>query len=934
MSFRLPSRPALAAARLRPQLRPVLLLLLASLSLLFRGAVAGIPTDYYNLTLSPCHLTFAAFEASLPYTRDPQYTLPFAIQNQPVSVLPYQSLAVLCPAHCTAETGAGQLLGSYPYAAPSSICLAGIHSGIISAAAGGGVFVSRFYRHDWSNSSTQTIFPFSSSSGSLSNGVQSLPVPAAWYSVPSTAREWSYAVRGRGEPVVQRRQAPFPPRAGHLQFTVTDGLSVNVSSLQSLHFVMGGHNASHYLNDVWLAVDRQLQTEYVDLEWTRLADAPFSPRSHMIVRQLSWNSQALYADLLIAGGQTGHLCGLLELGVCSSEAWDLEVWLNEDGSPHLQWLEMTPETVQLPSPARCQPALATDDRDWPLINAIITGGQLSYTDESCRAQPETVSEQWGLRFNVQGMWVVQPWTRQADAPFSPRRFETSECSPHCTTMGGVRYRSIRTLPSGLARLTAVDLFADIWLCLPSANRSSPSCFWDSSVPYASLPLPVAQLPYSPFMPFSWDAVSFPLWGGIGARDSYAEWQRTPPLLEQDAERLHVRYNMSALPSNLSFVYSPAWPFQRTLANVTAGRGNLSLSATLDEDEINDPAGYYSLGTPWLIANLRSEMGDAARWDYSYPRTSLFSLQQQPNAMALQPSESTWFLPQAASSLNTTRPLFNFPLARLSHRASVAVIRTQSFTQNSEQPGLFDWIGDRMSVGGGRSGSTYSSDWITVHQPRCLPPTDPSFASLLGAMELTLWPYCRYSNFADYPGFLSASMLPELDYPSPWQHSSVLKVGCRPGFHFEPPSRNAERELFCGPNGVWLDISTQSVRSCARDTLPCSWPLADLGGVSCEPMEPLLQRLEASYTDWQGQQRSVGRSSNVSLTGWPLLAGVTLTISVLRAARRHAGRPHLRGAAPGRLSGQAGVHRHLLDQHGPGLDGAEAGDQSMRLRHPL
>ena len=93
---------------------------------------------------------------------------------------PDQSFAALCPSDCLQQLSQDRhaglpklygVFGSFPYFSSSSICLAAVHAGIINDTLGGGVFVNRFYRHDWSNTSTQTIFPHESWRGSLSNGI-------------------------------------------------------------------------------------------------------------------------------------------------------------------------------------------------------------------------------------------------------------------------------------------------------------------------------------------------------------------------------------------------------------------------------------------------------------------------------------------------------------------------------------------------------------------------------------------------------------------------------------------------------------------------------------------------------------------------------------------------------------------------------------------
>ena len=219
--------------------------------------------------LTPCDLNFTALD-DLYRFRDLR-----GYGNFPVPISQFQSIAAACPANCTALiaqsakdntniSSSSRVFGSYPYHGSSSVCLSAIHSGVILDSEGGGVFVSRFYRADWSGSDSQSIFPLASAGGSDSNGVVSEAVADSWYSVPSHGREWSYAVRGRGELVVQRREAPWPARAGHLHQRWqlqprlllgpsrprTDEFPNPQDRSYSIHLIMGGHNATHYLNDV------------------------------------------------------------------------------------------------------------------------------------------------------------------------------------------------------------------------------------------------------------------------------------------------------------------------------------------------------------------------------------------------------------------------------------------------------------------------------------------------------------------------------------------------------------------------------------------------------------------------------------------------------------------------------------------------------------
>ena len=199
---------------------------------------------------------------------DELYRMVMYDSNVTVPIIAYQPLAATCPPGCLQQRSTDpsllRVFGSFPYHGSSSICLAAIHSGIINETTGGGAFISRFYRSNWSQSPTQTIFPFTSAEGTASNGVTSELVDPSWYSVPSDGTMFSYVVRGRGDFVVQRRTAPFPPRAGHLHqlwqlkriewfapaVSVDYELSNPLNRTYTVHLIVGGFNNTHYLNDV------------------------------------------------------------------------------------------------------------------------------------------------------------------------------------------------------------------------------------------------------------------------------------------------------------------------------------------------------------------------------------------------------------------------------------------------------------------------------------------------------------------------------------------------------------------------------------------------------------------------------------------------------------------------------------------------------------
>jgi hypothetical protein len=352
------------------------------------------------------------------------------------------------------------------------MCLAAVHAGIIDGRVGGGLFVSRFFRHDWSNTSTQSVFPFTSSRGSFSNGVQSVAVPSDWYSLPSSATECSYTVRGRGDHVMQRRQAPFSPRVGHAALSTYLSVSDEYLDVVTVHWVIGGVNASgHYLNDVWVAVAelRSAVTTHVDVVWLRLADAPFSPRSDMHALVINGVDPSFgLTRLFVLGGQLSHACGLRELGVCSSEAWvaTVQASLLDNGTidVNVTWApgsEQHEALFSLPKPSRCGAALISRDSRENYMTFTLVGGQLSYDDSSCSSAPVTVNEQWWMRMELSltERWppfVNASWEALPPAPFSPRRWEVLTClllySTICWLPGASQHLAVRPVGDGAACL--------------------------------------------------------------------------------------------------------------------------------------------------------------------------------------------------------------------------------------------------------------------------------------------------------------------------------------------------------------------------------------------------------------------------------------------------------------------------------------------------
>ena len=507
-----------------------LLLLCVVLSVVLCGAVV------VSSPLSPlvaCSLSFAEWE----------------LLGGPL--VAHRTSAHWCPADCPELTAAAVgpvrgvsvavVRGSYPYSSDSAICLAAVHCGVLLPSLGGSVYPSRFYRHDWSGGWSQTIFPFSSSQGSLSNGLHSLDVLNSSYSVPSNGTEFSFTVRGRGELSKQKREAPFPPRWGHahvaypLYFRDTSGSTPARAPYRNYHLILGGFDGTAYLNDVWIAQPSDLNT-HSDLHWTQLHNAPFTPRAHIstavIVDKLDYTTFTQLAHVLFIGGQTQHRCGLHELGVCSNEVWDLQlnVSLSEQDLKLPQvtsytWASYDRPFALLPFSARCGAGLTALNQ---ATTIALVAGQLSYDDDSCTSAPTALNEVWlNDGFDQLGHVNLSLWRRDADAPFSTRRSQQREdalatlslltVTPSggsiqlgcCALVGGFRILNL-TEPgltdeqrsdeqaAPLARIDALELYSDAWVCnaiFPPLDTRSPTCSW-GWLHSASAVSPTTSVPHS------------------------------------------------------------------------------------------------------------------------------------------------------------------------------------------------------------------------------------------------------------------------------------------------------------------------------------------------------------------------------------------------------------------------------------------------------
>ena len=183
-----------------------------------------------------------------------------------------------------ADAAVPLVYGSWPYHSNSSVCLAAIHSGVITDEDGGWLMMGPFaafhhpllldlsgphpdepvpelgpYLDVLSPISGLQLFPLHSSQPSLSNGVQSRHAAEGWTAgsaeLPTTTiADVSFVVHSRGNLIESVSHPPFSARSGHMQQTLP-GLFGGGQRwpVSVLHLVVGGRNATHYHNDVWVA---------------------------------------------------------------------------------------------------------------------------------------------------------------------------------------------------------------------------------------------------------------------------------------------------------------------------------------------------------------------------------------------------------------------------------------------------------------------------------------------------------------------------------------------------------------------------------------------------------------------------------------------------------------------------------------------------------
>ena len=270
------ARLSLSAVRL---LLPLILVLLPFLPAASSAAIwCGLPLNPTAVPPSPTTRLPAVALSHLNSSGYDQYSCTFTFSEFESAhsdwVTCYHAPTVnvhTCPRDClrSVDTAphSARVIGSKPFHGNSAICLAAIHAGVINSSEGGAVHVDRFYPADWSMSDSQTLYPEGAAQGSERHGVRSVDVPLPEVVTPAAESSYSWSVRPRGLVPRQVQQAPFSPRTGHVHAWLYPQLQIRASWSTSprcwrhtecaefslnytLHFIIGGKNATHYLNDV------------------------------------------------------------------------------------------------------------------------------------------------------------------------------------------------------------------------------------------------------------------------------------------------------------------------------------------------------------------------------------------------------------------------------------------------------------------------------------------------------------------------------------------------------------------------------------------------------------------------------------------------------------------------------------------------------------
>ena len=683
-------------------------------------------------------------------------------------------------------------------------------------------------------------------------------------------------------------------------------------------------------NEVWLFTQSTPDTQQWPFahngQWSRLPDAPFSPRANMAVHRLlelrefnhlRWPDSLRQSEggellFLFIGGQLGHACGNWLLGRCSPELWQLRV----SGSAEQPLLSYTsfswsPAPVGLmPFPARCDAMLIHDERGLTSGQARLlglAGGQRSYTDDSCRAAIVTVNDVW-----YSSLANLSDWRRGRPAPFSPRRSMQEDAgllpSMDRQTMdaaglpslrldksvalsGGVRLlQHRRDEATGAAVLTRAELYADAWGCTlptPEYDAAPLDCDWTRSFPIAdlaaavpsepsaSLPVPIAHaasVSSADAGDFAWRL----RFGGASSRQAEAEWRSSSPTAVQDAL---APVDWSRQPANVSLLLQPvlyAGLHGHELQSlVPPTRYHLPLVYELDESELSDASSPFNAGSDAVIAHTSDGWADKIQ-------PQLTSVHWQRAQMLHEPDASSWWLHQAASDVNTTRPLFDFRLGRLGQSVRMS------------------W--GQALLSGGHSGAEFSSDWISHSGGFCLWPDDPSMLSLLGPLQSVISGAFGYRYRSDIAstaeltadsgakdGFADSS---PTDYVVPyWSAGDVSEWACQPGHHFSPPLDASKVSLTCLSSGLWMDASLMSIRRCVPDRLRCASPFVDAGyGSECTDPLPVvaglsvvprvsLERLQPAVVSADGSSVRTGVSGSLREDQRLLVSGQWLSYPI-------------------------------------------------------
>ena len=470
---------------------------------------------------------------------------------------------------------------------------------------------------------------------------------------------------------------------------------------------------------------------------------------------------------------------------------------------------------------------------------LLRGGQRSYNDSSCSSPPSYDNDTFIK--NV----TSSEWQWMEKIPFSPRRFLRSSVVGQGdieeALIPGPVYQSVRALPTSppTARLTSATLLTDVWLCgyVFQYQDGQLYCRWvsddnDVYAPALTLLAPRGDVggmrlalelrPNSPFTNGGYTPVVATWMGGGYTSDAFIEaYRQTLPVMIAA-----LQANLSELAVNVTCTTSF---FPVSGEGAIAFRADLPMNTTLTEEEINNQTGDYTLGSEW-----QAWLGPGF-----YTEVVVNTLHHEPFAFADNPGNATWFLPQAAPSYNTTRPLFNFQLRRLDSSSTTAM---------SSMRHLFDDL-----IIGGHTGSIYLNDVVQLSHSLCPFPDDPSFRDVLGPVE---WSWSGGSTgSAD-------------QYPYITQYVVCLS-SCNEGYHLEPPPVAGCVELICAPNRVWMDLQTQSITRCVRNQLDCAFPLDDLGGVECEPLLPRINAVQGTFI--AGDVQGLGQETPISNLGpWALV----------------------------------------------------------------